>query len=65
MADISHHTRIGELLKMHPEAAKVLKEFNLDCAGCGGAAHETIETGATAHGLDPDKIVEMLRAVVK
>ena len=65
MGKITLQTRIGELLKTHPGSAKVLKEFHLDCAGCGGANHETIEMGAMAHGLDPEKIVEALNKSLK
>ncbi len=65
MKPITLQTRIGDLLKSQPELAKVFKSFNLDCVGCGGALHETIETGATAHGLDPDELVNALNKALK
>lgn len=65
MKKITQDTKIGELLKTHPEAAKVLMEFNLHCIGCGGATQETIRLGALAHGLDPEIIVKALNAALK
>lgn len=65
MANVTIHSKIGALLKERPELAKVLKTFGLDCCGCGGAEHESIFTGATAHGLDPEELVEALNTALK
>ena len=65
MSKITRMTKIGDLLRDHPEAAKVLQKFNLNCPGCGGIEHETIFLGATAHGLDPDAIVDALNRALK
>ncbi|MBW2451509.1 MAG: DUF1858 domain-containing protein [Deltaproteobacteria bacterium] len=65
MPKVTLQTKIGALLKEHPEAVNILKQFNLDCMGCGGAAQETIELGAMAHGLDPKAIVDALNAAIK
>lgn len=56
---------IKELLHSHPEVAKVLARYNLGCIGCMGAAHETIEAGATAHGIDPEALLRDLNSAVK
>jgi hybrid cluster-associated redox disulfide protein len=65
MTHVTPFTKIGELLKSHPDAAKILKGFGLDCLGCGGAEQETILLGATAHGLDAEAIIEALNAALK
>jgi len=65
MEKVTQETKIGDLLKAHPETAKVLAKFNLHCVGCGGASQETIRLGATAHGLDPEQIVEELNKAIK
>lgn len=65
MSKITLETRIGELLKAHPEAAEVLKKFNLHCVGCGGAAQESLRLGAIAHGLDPEEVVKAINAALK
>ena len=65
MPEITLYSKIGALLREHPESAKVLKSFNLDCFGCGGAEHETVLSGATAHGLDPEALVAALNNALK
>jgi hybrid cluster-associated redox disulfide protein len=46
-----------------PEVVKVLGSFNLGCVGCMGAQHETLEQGATAHGLDVEDLLKALNAI--
>lgn len=66
MADgITRKTPIGELVASHPIAAAVLLDHGFHCVGCELAAHETIEEGAAAHGMDDaaiDRLVEKIRA---
>lgn len=52
-----------QVLQMSPEVAKVLGSFNLGCVGCMGAMNETLEQGATAHGLDVNDILRALNAI--
>lgn len=52
-----------QVLQMSPEVAKVLGRFNLGCVGCMGAMNETLEQGATAHGLDVNEILKALNAI--
>lgn len=52
-----------QVLQMSPEVAKVLGKFNLGCIGCMGAANETLEQGAIAHGLDVNDILKDLNAL--
>lgn len=52
-----------QVLQMSPEVAKVLGSFNLGCVGCMGAMNETLEQGATAHGLDVEDILKALNAI--
>ncbi|MEA3544447.1 MAG: DUF1858 domain-containing protein [Thermodesulfobacteriota bacterium] len=52
-----------QILKMNPEVAKVLNQFNLGCAGCLGATTESIAQGVRAHGLDVDEILAALNAI--
>jgi hybrid cluster-associated redox disulfide protein len=44
-------------MKENPEAAQKLMESGLACCGCPMAMQETLEQGATAHGINPDKLV--------
>lgn len=63
MATVSKDMTFMEVMRMSPEVVKVLGSFNLGCVGCMGAQHETLEQGATAHGLDVDELVAALNAV--
>lgn len=63
MATINKDMTFMEVMRMSPEVVKVLSSFNLGCVGCMGAQNETLEQGATAHGLDVDELVAALNAV--
>ena len=57
--DITFH----EVMQKSPEVVKVLGSFNLGCVGCMGAVNETLEQGATAHGLDVEDLLTALNAI--
>lgn len=64
MADrINKNMTFHQVLQMSPQVAKVLGSFNLGCVGCMGAINETLEQGATAHGLDVNDILRELNAL--
>ena len=48
----------GEVLGKNPEVAEMLMAKGMHCVGCPMAMQESLEEGAVAHGLDPDKLVE-------
>jgi len=52
-----------EVMQKSPEVVKVLGSFNLGCVGCMGAINETLEQGATAHGLDVEELLTALNAI--
>jgi hybrid cluster-associated redox disulfide protein len=54
-----------EMMRTYPETAKVLKKYNLACAGCMGAQSEPIDLGAINHGIDPELLLADLNAAVK
>ena len=53
-----------ELMRTYPESVKVLQKYHLGCVGCMGAQNESLEQGAMAHGLDPEKLVADLNAAI-
>lgn len=63
MATISKDMTFHEVMRKSPEVVKVLASFNLGCVGCMGAQHETLEQGATAHGLDVEELLTALNAL--
>ena len=65
MADkITKDMTFFEVMRMHPEAVKVLQKHHLGCVGCMGAQNETLEQGAMAHGIDPEVLLADLNAAV-
>jgi len=50
-----------EALTKHPESASVIMKHGLHCIGCHIAATETIEQGASAHGLSEKDIQKMIK----
>ncbi len=55
--------KIADLLDSHPGAAEVLLSFGLPCHECVVAPRQTLEEGARLNGLDPEAILEKLRAL--
>lgn len=45
---------------MHPGAADVLAAYGLHCVGCAYSEFDTLEAGASAHGLTDDDISNIL-----
>lgn len=61
--EITKYMTFYQILKMNPEVAKVLSQYNLGCLGCLGATTESIAQGVRAHGLDIDEILASLNAI--
>ncbi|HEY1656417.1 MAG TPA: P-loop NTPase [Candidatus Tumulicola sp.] len=59
--EIAPDTNIRELVAQLPIAAAVMEAFGLGCSGCGISRSETIEQGASAHGLRVEPILTALK----
>jgi len=57
---ITKDMTFAELMVENKDAAAKLAERGLFCGGCPMAQFETIENGATAHGVDVDKLLKEL-----
>ena len=55
---------ISAVVKEHPETIPVFMKHGLHCIGCAVAAFESIEEGATVHGIDVDALVTDLNTAV-
>ena len=53
-----------QVMQMDSRVLEVFSKYNLGCVGCMGAANETIEMGAMAHGLDVDKLLTDLNTAI-
>lgn len=58
--NIQKETNLAELLDAHPEAAEMLLDYGLYCAGCMAAGFDTVEQGAQLHGMSEQEIQEMI-----
>jgi len=54
----------SKILSLAPELAEPLLKKGMHCIGCPMAAQETLEQGAIAHDLDPDKLVKELNKII-
>ena len=55
----------AEVLTLFPETMPVFLEHSMACFGCPMAMSETVEQGAIAHGIDPEKLIAELNKAVK
>lgn len=60
---ITQDMTFHQILQMGPQVAAVLRNYNLGCIGCMGAANETLAQGALAHGLDVQDLLRDLNAL--
>ena len=60
---ITKDMNIIEVVQRYPDAAMVFMYAGMGCFGCHAAQFENIEEGALAHGIDPDKLVEVLNEI--
>ena len=55
---------IIEVVNKYPDTVPVFMYAGMGCIGCMAARFETIDQGATAHGIDVDALVDALNEVV-
>ena len=60
---ITKDTIIGDILDADAEAAApFFFEMGMHCLGCPASRGESIEDACAVHGVDPDELVEKLKA---
>ncbi|MBE7705225.1 MAG: DUF1858 domain-containing protein [Cyanobacteria bacterium SIG29] len=64
MGKITKEMGLLEIVQSYPETLEVFQRYGLGCIGCAAARFENLEAGAKVHGIDPDKMVEDLNAVI-
>jgi hybrid cluster-associated redox disulfide protein len=62
---VNKNMSIAEVVMKWPETAGAFMESGLHCYGCAAARYETIEQGALAHGIDPEKLIEKINEVIE
>ncbi len=64
MGKITKEMGLIEIIQSYPETIEIFQKYGFGCIGCAAARFENLEAGAKVHGIDPDKMVEDLNAVI-
>ncbi len=60
MQKITKDMNITEVVSKYPALTTVFMEHGMGCLGCAAARFESIEQGATVHGIDVDNLIKAL-----
>lgn len=61
---ITKEMPIGDVVRQYPTTIEVFMRHGLHCIGCAVAAFESIEEGATVHGIDIEALMNDLNIAV-
>ena len=61
---VTKEMSIIEIVQNYPQSLEVFAKYGLGCIGCAAARFENLEAGAKVHGVDPDKMVEEINALL-
>ena len=57
---IEKNTIIGDVLDIAPQAAPLFFAIGMHCLGCPSSRGETVEQACMVHGVDVDKLLELV-----
>lgn len=57
---ITKDTKIGQILRMNPDAADILTSCGMHCVYCPSAANETLEQACEVHQMDVEEVLALL-----
>ncbi len=57
---ITKDVLIGEVIKKYPQSVEIMLEHGMHCVGCHVALWETLEQGASGHGININRLVDNL-----
>lgn len=60
MERITKDMTIMDVVNKYPQSIKVFFEHGLFCIGCNVAYRETVEQGASAHGIEVEELIAKL-----
>ena len=60
MIQITKDTVIGDILDVAPQTAPIFFSIGMHCLGCPASRGETVEEACMVHGIDPDKLLEIV-----
>lgn len=64
MGKVTKEMGIIDIVQQFPQSLEVFAKYGLGCIGCAAARFENLEAGAKVHGVDPDKMVEEINALI-
>ena len=65
MPKINKDMTFNDVLRKYPDSVKVFKKYGMNCFGCMGADAESLEYGATAHGVDIKSLLRDLNKALQ
>ena len=57
---IEKNTIIGDILDIAPQSAPLFFAIGMHCLGCPSSRGETVEEACAVHGIDVDKLLELV-----
>lgn len=60
---VEKNTLIRDIVKIGPEAIKILLDFGMGCIGCPSSQKESIEDAAIVHGIDVKDLLNSLNNI--
>ena len=64
MEKITKDMGLIDIIQSYPETVEIFQKYGFGCLGCAAARFENLEAGAKVHGVDPDKMVEEMNALI-
>lgn len=58
--DITLQTALRDLLAAYPRAARILREFGMQCVGCSSLSAETLKEACAVHHINADELLYQL-----
>lgn len=62
MINITKDTIIGDILDIAPQTAPIFFSIGMHCLGCPSSRGETVEEACEVHGVDCEKLLELINA---
>ena len=60
MIQITKDTIIGDILDIAPQGAPNFLSIGMHCLGCPSSRGETVEQACAVHGVDCEKLLEVI-----
>ena len=62
---IEAETALTEILRVYPEAKRVLSSYGMHCLDCHAARFENLGQASAVHGLDTELVIDEILAEIE